>query len=167
MRRHVFATLSLLLLALIESALLPPVLGGLPRPNLVLIAAGTWAAMRRNEGFVWALGGGILLDLASSVPFGAHAVGLIFGNLIALALDRFPMPAPFFRITNWVAISTLVFHLVLLLALSVTGRGIPLGLALSTNILPLLAINPVLSLLAFVLLAPIQNQLNEQEKFAT
>ncbi len=36
--------------------MLPTMLGGLPRPNLVLVAASSWAAMRRNEGFVWALG---------------------------------------------------------------------------------------------------------------
>jgi rod shape-determining protein MreD len=166
MRRHVVAGFVLLLCAIAEASLLPPALGGLPRPNLVLIVASTWAAMRGYEAFGWALGGGILLDLMTSAPFGSHAAGLIIGNILALALDRFPMPAAFFRITNWVAITTVVYHLMQLLLLTAYGRGINLQLALFGSVLPLLAINPVLALIAYAVLVPVQNQLNEQEKFA-
>jgi rod shape-determining protein MreD len=166
MRRHVFAGLALLLAALIESALLPTALGSLPRPNLVLIIACAWSALRGYEAYAWALGGGLALDLLSSAPFGAHTAGIVLGNVIAMLLDRFPMPAEFFRATNWVAIATLVYHVVQLTLLNAVGRGIGLPLALFGTILPLLLINPVLSLLAYAALAPLQARLNEQERFA-
>ncbi len=166
MRRHVFSAIVILLLAVLETSVLPVVLGTLPRPNLVLIAASAWAALRGDEGFVWALGGGILLDLFSSVPFGTHTAGLILGNVLAALLNRLPLPAEFFRVTNWVAVVTIVFHSVMLIVLTLAGRAFDPGRALTTAILPLLAINPVASLLAYALLAPIQRRLNELERFA-
>jgi rod shape-determining protein MreD len=165
-RRHILAAIIILVLALIESAVLPFALIGLPRPNLVLIAAGAWAALRTDEGFVWALGGGLLLDLFSSLPFGTHTAGLVAGSLIALGLDRIPLPAAFLRVTNWVAIKTLVFHSVSLAILAVAGRPFDVGLSVSTVLLPLMVINPILSLGAFALLSPLQRALNEQERFA-
>jgi rod shape-determining protein MreD len=166
MRRHVIAGLALILAALAEAALLPPALGTLPRPNLVLIIACAWTALRGYEGFVWALGGGIVLDLLSNTPFGTHTTGVVLGNLLAMLLDRIPMPAEFFRVTNWVAIATILYHVVQLVLLNALGRGFTFSLALFGTILPLLAINPVLSLLAYALLAPLQARLNEQERFA-
>ncbi len=166
MRRHVFAALLIALFAVIETSLFPFALGGLPRPNLILLFTSAWAALRGNEGFLWALGGGLALDLLSSNSFGVHTVGLIFGNALGLLIDRFPLPAEFFRVTNWVAVTTLVYHLFTLIMLSINGRPYELGPALTGIIIPLLIINPVLSLIAYGALAPIQRRLNEQERFA-
>jgi rod shape-determining protein MreD len=167
MRRHFFATIVLFFLAIIESSVLPVALGTLPRPNLVLIFVSTWAALRGNEGFVWAMGGGILLDLFSSTPFGTHCAGLIAGNLVAFAFDRIPIPAAFFRVTNWVAIATFIFHSVMLFILTFAGRPFNIPLGFTTVMLPLLAINPTLSLFAYLLLNPFAQRLREQERFAT
>ncbi len=166
MRRHIAAVLVLLLLAFVETSVLPFALGPLVRPNLVLIVSGTWASMRRGEGFVWALGGGMALDILSSAPFGTHATALALGHLAALALDRLPLPAEFFRATNWVAVSTLVFHLSMLAVFGLAGRPFDLGLALTQTVLPLMAINPVLSLLAYAALSPVDRELEAQERFA-
>jgi len=166
MRRHVFAAVALLLLALAEATVLPRLLIGVPRPNLVLIVACTWSALRTEEGFVWVLGGGLLLDMFTSAPFGTHTVGLMLGNIVAFVLGRFPLPAEFFRVTNWVAFSTVVFHATQLVMLTLDGRPFDGGLALGTVILPLLVVNPILSLAAYGVLAPLQARLNEQERFA-
>jgi rod shape-determining protein MreD len=166
MRRHLFAAILLALLAFIEASVFPRLLGDLPRANLVLIMSCAWASLRGNEGFVWALGGGVMLDLLSSAPFGTHTAGLVLGNTVALLLNRLPLPAEFFRVTNWVAVATVVFHLSMLGFLAIAQRPYDLSRALTTAIIPLLAINPVLSLGAFAVLAPLQRQLNEQERFA-
>ena len=50
--------------------------------------------------------------------------------------------------------------------LGIAQRPYDIGRALTTTIIPLLAINPVLSLAAFTVLAPLQRRLNEQERFA-
>jgi rod shape-determining protein MreD len=166
MRRHLFAAVSLLLLALAEATLLPRFVIGFPRPNLVLIVACTWTALRTEEGFAWALGGGLLLDLFTSAPFGTHTVGLMLGNIVAFLLARFPLPAEFFRVTNWVAFATAIFHVTQLVMLTLDQRTFDGTLALSTVILPLLVVNPLLSLGAYAVLAPLQTRLNEQERFA-
>jgi rod shape-determining protein MreD len=161
-----FAALLIAVFALVETSLFPFALGGVPRPNLILVFTSAWAALRGGEGFVWALGGGLALDMLSSNSFGAHTAGLIFGNALGLLIDRFPLPAEFFRVTNWVAFTTLVYHLLILILLSINGRPYDLGLALTGNIIPLLIINPLLSLIAYQSLTPIQRRLNEQERFA-
>jgi rod shape-determining protein MreD len=166
MRRHVFAAMLIIAGAFLEASLLPFALGGLPRPNLILIFTAAWAALRGNEGFGWALGGGLMLDVLSSTPFGTHTAGLIFGNVLALLVDRLPLPAEFFRVTNWVAVTTLVYHATVLAVLAIAGRPYDLTLSVTGTILPLLAINPVLSLIAYSALFPIERRLNEQERFA-
>jgi rod shape-determining protein MreD len=166
MRRHVFAAVVLVLLALAEATVLPRLLIGVPRPNLVLVVACTWSALRTEEGFVWVLGGGLLLDLFTSAPFGTHTVGLMLGNIIAFVLGRFPLPAEFFRVTNWVAFATVTFHATQLVMLALDQRPFDGALALGSVILPLLVINPILSLAAYGILAPLQARLNEQERFA-
>lgn len=166
MRRHIFAAVALVLLALAEATVLPRLLGGFPRPNLVLIAACTWSALRTEEGFVWTLGGGLLLDFFTSAPFGTHTVGLMLGNIVAFLLGRFPLPAEFFRVTNWVAFATVVFHATQLVMLALDQRTFDGSLALSNVILPLLIVNPLLSLGAYALLAPLKTRLAEQERFA-
>ncbi|MCX6018810.1 MAG: rod shape-determining protein MreD [Chloroflexi bacterium] len=166
MRRHIFAAITLTFLAVLEAVVLPRLFGSLPRPNLVLIIACTWSALRMDEGFVWALGGGLLLDVFSSTPFGTHTAALIVGNLAALILSRFPLPAEFFRVTNWVAFATIPYHLVQLGFLRIDQRPFDGTLALSGTILPLLVLNPLLSLGAYALLSPLQIRLNEEERFA-
>lgn len=165
MRRHVFAGIFIFLLAVIETSLLPAALGTLPRPNLVLIATSTWAALRGDEGFLWAAYGGLLLDVLSGAPFGGNMAGLVLGNTLAILLDRVPIPFQTLRVTNWVAVTTVVYFSVLLLVLGFSGRPYDISLAFSNVILPALIINPVLSIPAYIMLNRLQGNLREQERF--
>ena len=165
MRRHVFAGIVIFLLAIIETSLLPAALGTLPRPNLVLIATSAWAAIRGDEGFVWVAYGGLLLDVLSGAPFGSNMAGLVLGNTLAILLDRVPIPFQTLRVTNWVAVTTVVYFSVLLLVLAFSGRPFDISLAFSNVILPALIINPVLSIPAYAILNRLQGNLREQERF--
>lgn len=165
MRRHVFAGLLIFLLAIIETSLLPAAFGNIPRPNLVLIATSVWAAIRGDEGFLWAAYGGLLLDVLSGAPFGSNMAGLVLGNTLAILLDRVPIPFQTLRVTNWVAVTTVVYFSVLLLVLSFSGRPYDITLAFTNVILPAIIINPVLSLPANAILNRLQGSLREQERF--
>lgn len=165
MRRHMLAGLVIALLAIIETSLLPTALGNLPRPSLVLIISSTWAAIRGDEGFVWALWGGLLLDLLSGAPFGINALGLILGNTAAILLDRVPIPIETLRATNWVAVTTVVFYGVSLVVLASAQRPFDIPLAFSSVVLPAIIINPILAIPTFAALSRLQLRLREQERF--
>lgn len=165
MRRHVFAGVVIFVLAVIETSLLPAAFGSFPRPNLVLIVTSAWAAMRGDEGFLWAAYGGLLLDVLSGAPFGSNMAGLVLGNTLAILLDRVPIPFQTFRVTNWVAVTTVVYFSVLLIVLAFSGRPYSISLAFTNVVLPALLINPVLSIPTYFILSRLQSTLRDQEKF--
>jgi rod shape-determining protein MreD len=166
MRRHIFAGGVLLLLALAEGSLWPSLTGVRLRPELVLIASSVWAALVGTEGFFWAAGGGLLLDMISGAPLGANTVALMMGNVAALLLDSVPIPSNLFRCTNWVAVTTLVSHIVLIVVLRLNGQAIDLVTVTINTILPLLFINPVISILAYALLTRYDARLRQDELLA-
>jgi rod shape-determining protein MreD len=77
MPRLVFALL-ILLLALVQTTLLP--LGRIIgiTPDLVLVALLLWSAAREpREGLLWAFGIGLFLDLLTLAPLGSSALALL------------------------------------------------------------------------------------------
>ncbi len=165
MRRHIIAGIVITVLAIVESSLLPLTLGAALRPNLTLVICAAWAAIRGDEGFVWALGGGLLLDLQSSAPFGMHTAGLMIGNTLAALLDRAPIPIPILRTLNWVLVTTVVYHVTALAVLGLTNRTFDISIGFTTVVLPNLAANLILAIPAYVVLTRLQMRLREQERF--
>jgi hypothetical protein len=76
-----------------------------------------------------------------------------------------PIPFQTLRVTNWVAVTTVVYFSVLLLVLSFSGRPYDITLAFTNVILPAIIINPVLSIPANAILNRLQGSLREQERF--
>ncbi len=84
-------------------------------PNLVLLAVVSWTlTCGAQAGLRWAVGGGLLLDLASPGPLGVHALALVVAAYgagyaqRAIAHDAILLPA----VTG--AASAVVYNLVLL-----------------------------------------------------
>ncbi|GIV83449.1 MAG: hypothetical protein KatS3mg052_0456 [Candidatus Roseilinea sp.] len=165
MRRHIIAGMVITLFAIMESSLLPVTLGAALRPNLVLVMGAAWAAIRGDEGFIWALGGGLLLDLQSSAPFGMHTAGLMIGNALAALLDRAPIPIPIARTLNWVLVTTVVYHITALAVLGLANRTFDISIGFTSVILPSLAANLILTIPVHAILTRLQMRLREQERF--
>jgi len=165
MRRHVIAGVVIILLTIVESSLLPAALGDAPRPNLVLIVSATWAALRGDEGLLWAMGGGLLLDLQSGAPFGLHMVGLITGNALAALLDRAPIPIPIVRSLNWVLVTTATYHIVALIVLGLVRRTFEFSTGFTNVVLPSLVANLILAIPVHVVLTRLWMQLRQGERF--
>ena len=164
MRRVAIPAVFLFLAALLETSLLSRLVAPGLRPGVVLIISSVWAALRGDEGLVWAFGGGLMLDMLSAGPFGLHTAGLLLGNFVAQLMDRLPIPSRLFRATNWVAIATAVSQLVLMAGLLLTGMRLDPGYAVLSIILPLLLINPLAGTLVYAVLSIVSDALDRRTR---
>ncbi len=77
MPRVIFAVI-MIVLALLQTTVVPMgrIIG--ITPNLVLVALFLWSALREpREGLIWAFGIGIFIDLLTLTPLGTTALGLL------------------------------------------------------------------------------------------
>ena len=163
MKWYFLSGIFLLTTALIEASLLPAAIGTALRPGLVLVASAVWASLRGSDGFAWALGGGLMLDLMSSMPLGLTSLCLLIGNTVATILDRAPIPSRLFRTTTWVAIVTVVSHGLMLIGLALSGKVVDVGYATVNVILPLLILNPVLAIPVYAIMNAIDQRLKRRQ----
>jgi len=163
MKWYFLSGVFLLATALIEASLLPAAIGTALRPGLVLVFSAVWASLRGSDGFAWALGGGLMLDLMSSMPLGLTSLCLLIGNTVATILDRAPIPSRLFRTTTWVAIVTVVSHGLMLIGLALSGKVVDVGYATINVILPLMILNPVLAIPVYAIMNAVDQRLKRRQ----
>jgi rod shape-determining protein MreD len=121
MPRIIFAIL-LMLLALLQTTVLPMghVIG--LTPDLVLVCLLLWSATREpREGLVWAFGSGLFLDLLTLAPLGSTALALLPVVIIGwLSRSRFFQSGLLFPLLMTMA-ATLAHGAALLLLAPLTG----------------------------------------------
>jgi rod shape-determining protein MreD len=154
----------LLGLALIQSSLGPFLTIANVRPDLVLVAVIGWTLLRGSkEGVLWAIIGGLCLDLLSSGPFGVITFsliitsllarlgyGLVFGGYLTIPLTlTFPL--------------SLAYYLTYTLLLNVLSQPLPWLPALSNVILPASVLNIAAMLLLFPLLRLLHRRTGREE----
>ncbi len=118
--------------------------------DLVLVVVLAWnLAQRKSDGPMWALCGGLLADLLSGGPFGAATLALLaLSLLIALTEGRLYHG-------NWAVallvslIGTILYHLLYLAVLSLTGVPVKWDDALTRVTLPSTILNLMLMLPTF------------------
>jgi rod shape-determining protein MreD len=139
--------LSVLILGLaaaVQSTFVPQIrlLGG--GPDLVFLIVVTWSVSARLEDTVlWALVGGILQNLLSAAPLGTASMGMI---LVLFALDAVRRQVYRVGIPLLILIiifGSLVYQLVVMLILSLTGFEIRFLDSLRYVVLPTIAYNLV------------------------
>lgn len=150
----------LFILALLQSTLWLRLQIGTVWPDILLLVVLSWALLRRPaEALLWAFLGGLAVDLLSSGPFGASAMGLMVVALIGGATvasvfrDRTVMPviAAF--------MGTIAFHGVYIAVSLFAGQPIDADDALFRIVLPAAVYNAVLSLVAFRIMAAIDRRI--------
>jgi rod shape-determining protein MreD len=120
------------------------------KPDLVLLMVISWSLLRgAKEGLIWALVGGIGLDLLSGASFGTSIVPLVILGLMAslgeLSVFRTRMALPLVAIL----IASLVYNLFFLLLLYTEGRSIAWADSLTKVVLPSTLFNVLLSPLVY------------------
>ena len=110
--------------------------------DLVLLLTLSWTLIGEWQGgIIWGLLGGLLLDLLSGAPLGSAPLGLILAAYLAgLTEGRLWRSHVLVPLATALA-GTLVYHLVSLAALSLSGYGLSWGVGLARITLPALFLN--------------------------
>ncbi|MEA3337275.1 MAG: rod shape-determining protein MreD [Chloroflexota bacterium] len=142
--------------ALLQVSFLPPLAINGVSANLMLVLVVGWTLLRGlREGVVWAVIGGLWLDLLSGGPFGLHTLGLLIAAYIASlgggTIYRGNIFLPFIMI----AITTLAQNAIQLLILWLTGAAQSVPDALLRLIFPQIGLNLLLMLILYPILARI------------
>ena len=136
--------------AVLEATLLPHfrLFGG--TVDLVLLLSLNWTLVGEwRGGPLWALMGGICLDLLSGGPFGASALGLVLvAYLASLSEGRFWSSHVLLPLAS-VLLGTVVYHVVYLAVLAATGHSVSWVPSLSQVTLPTVLLNTLLMLPVF------------------
>jgi len=128
-----------------------PLLGG--SADLMLVVLAAWSLQERVESaWHWAIFGGLLVGWTSALPWAIPIVGYLFTVALARILARRIWQAPLLAMFTIVFIATLLFHLISILILRLTGNPLVVMDALSIITLPSLFLNLFLALPAFPIL---------------
>lgn len=123
-----------------------------PDPMLVVVVA--WGVLRgARSAMIWALIGGLFLDLLSSGPFGGYTLGLLAAAGIAGFGSGTIYRSHLILALVMVAVATVAQDLIQLALLWINQQPISLPDALSRLILPEILYNIVLMLFVFPVLS--------------
>ena len=139
-------------LALLQATVMPHITVLGVHPDLVLMVVVAWSVLRGSkEGMVWALIGGVVMDLFSAAPFGISTLALLIVGF-ASGLGQ----ASFFRIDLLVPIvvivpATLAYQLCIAGLLTLLTGAVGWGTRFGQIILPSILVNSVGMILVYVL----------------
>ncbi|MCK4449775.1 MAG: rod shape-determining protein MreD, partial [Anaerolineae bacterium] len=135
---NIYVTILLLIaIVIIQTTAMPHLTVMGVKPDLMLLMVISWSLLRgAQEGAIWALVGGIGLDLVSGAPFGTSTVALVALSLVAglgeLSVFRTHIALPLIA----TLIATLAYDLFFLLLLYAEGRSIAWTDSLTKVVLP-------------------------------
>jgi rod shape-determining protein MreD len=132
----------LLGLALLQSTVMPKITVLGVHPDLVLMAVTSWSLLRGSEeGMLWALVGGVALDLFSGAPFGIYSLSLLLIGFAAGLGPRNMLRIDILAPILVIPLSTLVYLLATMALLSALGWEMEWGARLRTVLLPSILVN--------------------------
>ena len=127
----------LVLLALMQTSLVPGIRVGSAQPELVLVFVVSWAVIRgRGEALPWAVAGGLILDLLSQLPPGSHLLALVLVTYLADLGHRVMQGSTALFAAAAVFAGSLLYGLALLAVLAVTGHHPDVATETVLGILP-------------------------------
>lgn len=153
----------MIIATLLQSTLAPYIKINNVHPDLVLVIVLGWTILRGlNEGVIWAVIGGLSLDLLSGGPFGLFSLamlvvtlitslfhGRLFGSSIILPLSlTFPL--------------SVLFNGLALFLLNLLGRPVIWNEVFAAVLAPVAIFNTAVMLLVFPLLYMLNRWLNPQ-----
>lgn len=130
------------------------------RADVILVAILCWAMAGRGEdAMVWALVGGLLLDLFSAVPFGSTAIILILLAYLVSLLRAGFWEANILLPLGVVLAASIAFHAWGIGTMLVLGRSLDLSQAVARVVVPSTLLNLALAIPATQLVASLNRAL--------
>ena len=132
----------LFFLALLQATVMPRITVLGVHPDLMLMAVTSWSLLRGSEeGMLWALIGGVVMDLFSGAPFGVCTLALLIVSFLSglgqRNVFRLDLLVPILAIP----VATLAYQLIVLGLLAALGWRAGWGASLSHVILPSMLVN--------------------------
>jgi rod shape-determining protein MreD len=124
-------------MAVLQTSMVPRLAIGDARPQLVLVWVVCWAVVRgRGEAMSWAIFGGLLLDLLSQMPPGAHLLALTVVAFVADLGHTVMQGSTALFAAAAVFAASLAYGVVLVVVLAATGHALPLADTIVLNVFP-------------------------------
>lgn len=149
--RYAIPILILIVLIVIQSALGPriSIIGG--RPDFVLLMVVCIAIERGSiHGMLWALAGGLLLDLSAAGPVGASALALIPVGFLAGLGERPAYQIQFPRPILITPLATVIYYVLLFAIFQALGQNLDWQESLLHIVAPSTVINMILAPLFYI-----------------
>jgi len=129
---NLYITLALLTgVALLQSTVVPHLTLGGVAPDLMLMVVVSWNLLRGTaRSIVWALIGGLMLDLTSGIPFGVMTFSLALISVLTGLGEINVFRANLLLPGATIVFATVVYYLAVLLLSQVMGRPVAWGLSM-------------------------------------
>lgn len=132
--------------------------------DLVLLAILAWALQKRVQtAWHWSIIGGLMVAMASALPFVVPLVTYPLAAAVALLLRQRVWQVPLLAMFVATFTGTLITHAFSLTALRLVGEPLPLGEALNLVTLPSLLINLLLAIPIYALIGDLAANLYPEE----
>lgn len=119
------------------------------RSNLLLVTVLAWNLVSRDVGgLLWAFVGGLSLDALSGGPLGASVLALLFVSFIGYIIGGHIWATHWVLPLMAVTLASLIYHLVYLCVLTISGWPVNWVTAITNTTLPSAALN-------FLLMIPV------------
>jgi rod shape-determining protein MreD len=129
-------------LALLQSTVLPRITVLGIHPDVMLMVVTSWSLLRGSEeGMLWALIGGLTLDLLSAAPFGVCTLPLLLVSFLCGLSQRGVFRFDFLIPILVIPVATLVYGGTTLILLKLLGWPVTWEEALQRVILPSILVN--------------------------
>jgi rod shape-determining protein MreD len=132
--------------ALVQATIVPHLTIWGVYPDLPLLVVVSWSLLRgAREGMVWGFVAGVAVDLFSGAPFGAATLGLLAASFVSglghATVYRAHVALPLLVMF----VATIIYDLVFLLVVRITGEAVDWFPSLLRVILPSAALNALLT----------------------
>ena len=129
-------------LALLQSTVMPKITVLGVHPDLVLMAVTSWSLLRgAEEGMLWALVSGVILDLLSGAPFGVYSLALLTIGFAAGLGQRNILRVDILAPIVVIPLATLAYLLITMTLLSILGWEMAWGARVGAVVLPSILVN--------------------------
>lgn len=152
--------------ALLQGSVVPSMTIADARPNLVILAAASWAvAAGSREAIWWAFFGGLAMDLLSGGPLGALALAGLLPVAMAGLGDQQLRPRSVLAGALIVAIASAATSVIYVVILAVVGATLPDAARLLTLAAGSAAYNGVLAIATYPLCRALHRSTEKQASF--